>query len=90
MNARFITLEAKKHGLNLGECTVVDTGTDRIKGVMDGHRVNVFGYNGTKYFTTNLCKSHSDVMTASELRDFLHDHMGLDKLGTKDYDWEID
>ena len=91
LNARYIILEAKKHGLNLGECTVVDTDTDRIKRtLMDGHRVNVFEYNGTRYFTTNLCKSHSDVVTASELRDILHDRMGLDKLGTKDYKWETD
>ena len=91
LNARYITLEAKEHGLNLGECTVVDTDTVRVKiTLISGHRVNVFEYDGTKYFTTNLCKAHSDVVTMSELHDILHDLMGLDRIGTKDYKWDIE
>ncbi len=90
LNARYIAIEAKEHGLKIGECTVVDTDADRVKRtLLSGHRVNVFEHNGTKYFTTNLCKVHSDVVTVSELCNILHDRMGIDRIGTKDYKWEI-
>lgn len=87
-NARYIAIEAKEHGLDIGECTIVDTDTSRIKRtLMGGHRVNVFEYDGVKYFTTNLNKYHSDVVTAPELYSILNDLMRLERLGTKDYNW---
>ena len=87
-NARYITIEAKAHGLEIGECTVVDTNTDRVKRTLcSGHRVNVFEHDNVKYFTTNLNRHHSDVVTASELTGILGDIFGIDRIETKDYKW---
>ena len=91
LNARYIALEAKEHGLNIGECTVVDTDRSRIeKTGISGHRVNVFEYEDKKYFTTNLNRLHSEVVTASELYMICNESMGLERLGTKDYRWFSD
>lgn len=86
LNARYIMLEAKERGLNIGECTVVDTDKSRIqKTGISGHRVNVFEYEDKKYFTTNLNRLHSEVVTVSELYAICNESMGLKRLGTKDY-----
>ena len=91
LNARYISLEAKDHGLEIGECTIIDTDRSRIqKTGISGHRVNVFEYENKKYFTTNLNRLHSEVVTASELYEICNKSMGLNRIGTKDYRWFAD
>lgn len=74
LNARYFSITSKKVGLNIDEVTIRDWDQQRIKRtICSGHRVNVFEFNGTKYYTTNLYYGDTRIVNRLELQNILTD-----------------
>ena len=76
MHARYITIEAEKVGLRMGEITVRDWDRTRARSlVMDGHRVNTFMDGDVRYYTANLYAGDTRIVTRPELYAILREVM---------------
>ena len=79
-NARYTIIEAHHHGINLSEITIT-----YVTGVMGGHRLPTFTYNGESYYLTNLYKGDTRVVNRAGLNDVVKDLMGIDRFGLNDH-----
>lgn len=72
IHARYVSLEAEKVGLHVGEVTIRDWDRARAKRmVMDGHRVNTFTDGDIRYYTCNLYAGDTRIVSCPELQVIL-------------------
>jgi|LGVF01.2.fsa_nt_gb hypothetical protein len=84
--ARYTRLEAEAIGLAVGEITIVDSDTTRVRQTkISGHRLNYFEWNGERMYIDNV-GGMKKILHGHELKQHVADSFGIDieRVGFKD------
>lgn len=74
LSTSYTVMEAETHGLDLHECIL-----HHVTGVMGGHSMPSFVYEGSRYYCTNLHSADDRVVNGHELHIIMKERKGIDR-----------